>query len=83
MLHTILGANGIIGIELAHELHRRGIPLRLVSRKPPFLNIQEERFPADLLNADATSLAVQGAQVVYLTAGLPYDARIWKAQWPS
>jgi len=81
-MQTILGANGVIGFELAHELHRRGIPLRLVSRTPAKRGLNEELVAVDLLDAKATRRAVQGTSVVYLTVGLPYDVRVWKAQWP-
>ena len=83
MSQTILGASGIIGIELAKELSRRGETLRLVSRKPPELHLGEERITADLLDADAVKRAVKGSKSVYLTAGLAYDVRIWKDQWPK
>ncbi|MGH7738599.1 MAG: NAD-dependent epimerase/dehydratase family protein [bacterium] len=82
MLQTILGASGIIGIELARELNHRGKKIRLVSRKPPELGLGEERLSVDLLDAQAVTRAVEGSSVVYLTVGLPYDSRVWKAQWP-
>jgi nucleoside-diphosphate-sugar epimerase len=82
VLQTILGASGIIGVELAKELNKRGKPLRLVSRKPPQLHLGEEIVSADLLDVDAVHNAVDGSAVVYLTAGLAYDTRVWKAQWP-
>ncbi len=83
MLQTILGSSGIIGIELARELNKRGKPLRLVSRQPKDLRLGEERVAADLLDRAAVIEAVKGSQVVYLTAGLPYDSRVWKVQWPQ
>lgn len=83
MLQTILGSSGIIGIELAKELNKRGKSLRLVSRQPRDLFLGEEHFAANLLDADAVKQSVKGSQVVYLTAGLPYDSRVWKVQWPQ
>jgi nucleoside-diphosphate-sugar epimerase len=83
MLQTILGSSGIIGTELARELNKRRRPLRLVSREPKDLFLGEEHVAADLLDADAVRRAVSGSQVVYLTAGLPYDSRLWKIQWPQ
>ena len=82
MVQTILGASGVIGIELAHELNRRGEKVRVVSRKPPELKLGEDRFAADMLDGQAVNRAVEGSAVVYLTLGLPYDSRVWKAQWP-
>src|ERR1700677_1348628 len=81
-MQTILGSRGIIGTELARKLNKRGEPLRLVSRKPQDLFLGEEHVTANLLDADAVKQAVKGSQVVYLTAGLPYDSRVWKTQWP-
>jgi nucleoside-diphosphate-sugar epimerase len=83
MLQTILGSSGIIGTELARELNKRGEPLRLVSRKPQDLFLGEQHITADLLDPEAVRRAVSGSEVVYLTAGLPYDSRIWKVQWPK
>ncbi len=37
---------------------------------------------ADLLNYDETEKAVAGSKIVYLMAGLKYDARVWRQQWP-
>jgi nucleoside-diphosphate-sugar epimerase len=83
MFHTILGSSGIIGTELARELDKRGKPLRLVSRKPKDLHLGEDHLPTDLLDADGVKEAVRGSEVVYLTAGLTYDSRVWRKQWPK
>jgi nucleoside-diphosphate-sugar epimerase len=81
-IHTILGAGGAIADHLAGELITRGLPLRLVSRRPaPALGAQ--LLPADLTDPDQTLLAVKGSDVVYLCIGLPYDYRIWRRQWPK
>ncbi len=82
-MQTILGANGIIANELANELYLNYTKkIRLVSRNPKKVNDTDELFSADLLNADQTSNAVKGSEVVYMTAGLPYNSKIWQAQWP-
>jgi nucleoside-diphosphate-sugar epimerase len=83
MVQTILGAGGIIGTELARELNRRGKKVRLVGRRPPELQLGEERLAADMLDGRAVNRAVEGSAAVYLTLGLPYDSRAWKAQWPA
>ena len=81
-MQTILGANGIIAVELAKELYQNYTTnIRLVSRNPQKVNDTDELVSADLLNADATDRAVAGSEIVYLTAGLPYNARIWQEQW--
>lgn len=81
-MQTILGSNGIIGTELAKALTAYTGQLRLVSRNPQKVNATDELFPADLLNAEQTSAAVKGSDIVYLAAGLVYNYKIWQQQWP-
>ncbi len=82
-MQTILGANGIIATELAKELHKSfTTQIRLVSRTPKKVNETDELVVADLLNAAQTEDAVKGSEIVYLTAGLPYNSKIWQEQWP-
>lgn len=81
-MHTVLGANGVIGQELSRALHADGVPIRQVSRNPQRVNPTDELKPADLLDANATSEAVAGSDVAYLVAGLKYDAAVWAEQWP-
>jgi len=82
MKQTILGANGIIGNELAKSLLQYTRNIRLVSRNPKSVNNSDELFAADLLNANETEKAVAGSEVVYLTVGITYKAKIWQKQWP-
>jgi nucleoside-diphosphate-sugar epimerase len=81
-MQTILGAGGIIGRELAKSLPRYTDQIRLVSRSPRKINPNDEIMTADLLNGEQVMKAVQGSEVVYLTAGLPYDLKTWQSQWP-
>lgn len=82
-MQAILGANGQIGRELAVQLNRDFTSdIRLVSRRPQKVNDTDYLFPADLLDAAQTQRAVEGADIVYLTAGLPIDTRLWVEQWP-
>ena len=82
-MQTILGASGQIGRELAVHL-RRGFTddIRLVSRNPKKVNDGDQLRRADLLDAGETLRAVEGSDIVYLTAGLPMDTRLWAEQWP-
>lgn len=81
MTHTILGANGTIATELIPVLKKHNVNIRLVSRKPQ--NIEgTESITADALNSEEVLSAILGSDVVYLTIGLVYDAKIWKEQWP-
>ncbi|MEE3876900.1 SDR family oxidoreductase [Vibrio sp. YYF0003] len=83
-MQTILGANGQIGRELAISLKQNYTSdIRLVSRRPQQVNNTDELFQADLLDRQQTLDAVQGSEIVYLTAGLPMDTKLWVEQWPT
>ncbi|MGV9590208.1 NAD-dependent epimerase/dehydratase family protein [Streptomyces tendae] len=82
-MQTVLGAGGPIADELVHELHRNHTKdTRLVSRKPVRVNDTDELVAADLTDADATSRAVAGSDIAYLTVGLPLDSELWERQFP-
>ncbi len=81
-MQTILGANGVIGRELAAALPQYTNDIRLVSRAPKKVNTADELLAADLTNAEQTMKAVEGSDVVYLTVGLPYNIATWREQWP-
>lgn len=82
-MQTILGSGGAIGVELAKELTKFTDRIRLVSRNPQKINPSDELLPADLTNPSDVQKAVRGSSVVYLTAGFPYQAKIWERVWPS
>lgn len=81
-MQTILGSTGIIGRSLAKELTKYTKEIRLVSRNPKKVNESDSLLQADLLNCQQVLEAVKGSDVVYLTAGLKYDIKIWQTQWP-
>ena len=82
-MQTILGANGIIATELAKELNRKYTnEIRLVSRHPVKVNPTDTLLHANLLDPVQTEKAIQGSDIVYLTAGLPNNWKIAAAQWP-
>lgn len=80
-MHTILGAGGSIGNELAAILAARDEPYRLVSRsqKP---TAGGEWIAADLADREQTRRAIAGSGIVYLVAGLKYDIDVWRRLWP-
>jgi nucleoside-diphosphate-sugar epimerase len=82
-MQTILGSNGVIGSHLAASLPNFTEKIRLVSRNPKLVLGNEELFPADLLKRDQVMNAVKGSEVVYLTAGLQYNIKVWQEQWPA
>jgi len=82
-MHTILGAGGPVANALTQELLDHNETIRLISRKPinPIgKNISWQK--ADLLNYNEVLEATKGSTVIYLCAGLVYDAKIWQQQWP-
>ncbi len=81
-MQTILGANGVIARELSRELVQFSGHIRQVSRHPKKINDSDETVVADLLSFEQTSAAVKGSEVVYLVAGLKYDAKVWAREWP-
>jgi len=81
-MQTILGANGVIGVELSRHLPEYTDRVRQFSRKPKSVNPSDELMEGDLLNAHDVRRAVTGSEVVYLLAGLKYDVQTWRDQWP-
>ena len=81
-MQVVLGANGVIGRELARRLPAYTDRVRLVSRTPRRVSDRDELVAADLLDGAAAAAAVAGADVAYLVAGLQYDTRVWQDQWP-
>lgn len=81
-MHTILGANGIIGVETSRQLVQQTNRIRQVSRNPKNVNETDELVHADLHNYAQTEKAVAGSEVVYLLAGLKYDTKVWQREWP-
>jgi len=82
-MQTILGAGGVIGIELAKALPAYTSDIRLVSRNPKKVNDTDQLMVGDLTKADDVMKAVEGSEIVYLTAGLPYNQKVWKNTWPK
>lgn len=82
-MQTILGSGGIIANHLATSLPTYTDKIRLVSRNPKVVAGNEELFPADLTSANQVMQAVKGSDVVYLTAGLQYNSKVWQEQWPK
>jgi len=78
-LHVVLGATGAIAKEVIADLKARGLPIRAVARR----DVEGvETFKADLLHPEEAKRVIQGASHVYLCVGLPYNAEVWKRDWP-
>lgn len=83
-MQTILGAGGPIADELVRAIHDDfTTDIRLVSRNPKKVNETDELVSADLTDAAATSRAVAGSDVAYLTVGLPMDSALWEQKFPA
>ena len=81
-MQTILGAGGDIGKLLAKELKAYTGKIRLVARNPQKVNDTDELFIADITDKNATFHAVEGSEIVYLTAGFEYNTKVWQKSWP-
>ncbi len=81
-MQTILGAGGGIGISLAKALQKYTKDIRLVSRNPKKANDKDQLFAADLTKIYEVDKAVEGSEIVYLVAGLTYNIKVWRKQWP-
>ncbi|WP_411700613.1 NAD-dependent epimerase/dehydratase family protein [Conyzicola sp.] len=79
--HVVLGGNGIIGRETVRALVEHGEAPASVGRRASTAQGVRSVI-GDLLDPAAVSLALRGAEVAYLTAGLPYSSRVWAEQWP-
>ena len=81
-MQTILGANGIIGEELAKELRRNYTSqIKLVGRNPQKVHSDDSLTKADLLNAESTLKALEDTEIAYMTVGLPYKSEVWLRDW--
>jgi len=79
--HIVLGGNGVAGRETVRALIERGHTPASVGRSASVVD-GALSVTADLLNLAEVTQVVRGAEVVYLTAGLPYSSRTWAEQWP-
>lgn len=82
-MQTILGSSGIIGIELAKALPKFTDRVRLVARNPQKVNDSDELVKADVLDYGQLEKAIAGSEVVYITVGFEYSAKVWQESWPK
>jgi nucleoside-diphosphate-sugar epimerase len=81
IIHTVLGASGATGRAVIQELKRRNYTVRAVQRTKKDCNT--ETFEADLLHLGQAIKAIEGSTYVYFCTGLPYNSKIWQADWPQ
>ena len=80
MKHIILGAGGAIGTVLTNELIAKNERVKLVSRSEHKM-LSAECAKADLTKYDEVKNMIEENSIVYLTAGLKYDLKVWQANW--
>lgn len=81
-LHLIVG-DGVVGLAVADELARLGLPTALASRTAPTAAGHAATHRCvDAIDFDALLEASSDASHVYVTLGLPYDTRVWQRDWP-
>ena len=83
-MQVILGANGIIGEELAKELRANYTnKIKLVGRNPKKVDPDDILFKCNLLNSKDVNEALVNSEIAYLTVGLPYKSEVWLKNWPK
>src|SRR5215470_3803538 len=75
---AVVGATGPTGIHLVTELRKTVASVRVIARSTDrlarlFPETAVEKWPADVLDADATLRAIEGCDLVYDCIGLPGD----------
>jgi nucleoside-diphosphate-sugar epimerase len=83
--HIVLGSTGVVGRETLAALATAGIPAVSVSRAAaasPAAPAGTPHVSADLRDAAAVRDVLDSAEVAYLTVGLPYSLKAWRADWP-
>ncbi len=83
-MQVILGANGIIGEELAKELRATYTnQIKLVGRNPEKIDSNDILLKGDLLIPEDVNKALENSKIAYLTVGLPYKSEVWLRDWPK
>lgn len=80
--HAVLGANGVVGRETVAALRAQGDTVSAVARSAP-ASAGANTIAADLRDAASAMRALQGADVAYLTVGVPYTTKAWRREWPT
>jgi nucleoside-diphosphate-sugar epimerase len=80
-IHVILGGNGVVGRETTTALLAAGHSVASVNRSAA-TSSGVRSIVADLREPDEVRRALIGADVAYLTAGLPYRTAVWHRDWP-
>ena len=79
--HVVLGGNGVVGRETLIALRDRGENVASFARTAATVP-GVRSLTGDLRERATVDRALAGAEVAYLTAGIPYSIREWTKQWP-
>jgi len=79
-LHVVMGGAGAIGQGVINALRERQLDVIAVERSKTVPGVTTRR--ADLLDAEQADCATADATHVYLCVGIPYNTRVWRAEWP-
>lgn len=80
-LHVVLGGSGTIGQAVIAALKQKNLKIRAVQRKDTIEGI--ENVKADLYQLDEVKRAIQGGTYVYMCTAVPYNTKLWQAEWPK
>ncbi|MEQ8434633.1 MAG: NAD-dependent epimerase/dehydratase family protein [Oceanicaulis sp.] len=70
-MYVVLGGRGAVGAAVCRALKFRGDTFAAPSSRD-----------ADVRDADALTQVCRGAQVIINCVGLPYEAKVWRRDWP-
>lgn len=79
--HVVLGGTGVIGRETAAALSAEHLDVLSVSRSGS-PSVAGNSYAADLRDSAAVTEVLAEAEVAYLTVGVPYSLKAWRADWP-
>lgn len=82
---AIIGANGIVGETLTHELLKRNDIEKLVLAARSYIDNNQHKISyrkIDALNRGDIEKLLDGIDIAYLTIGLPYSTSVWQKDWP-
>ncbi|NVJ85745.1 MAG: NAD-dependent epimerase/dehydratase family protein [Algoriphagus sp.] len=80
---VILGANGNIAQIVSKELHQKGWEIVQFSRNPKKVNGSDQLVKGNLLDPLNVENACEGADIVFLLAGVTYNTKSWQEEWPK
>jgi uncharacterized protein YbjT (DUF2867 family) len=75
--HSVIGGNGTIGAETVRSLVELGHDVRILQRNPRAVTGRESLVKIDVFDLEGSAKTVEGADIVHLLLGLPYEGKVW------